>query len=603
MSKINKDITYRKFRGKLAAVMDLDYDLSCDFHTPETLRLKFETLHGIGFRRINIVAPPFLPDDFDYTWAGRTSFIAGEKWGGENHLAASRAEFDNPMRQAVELARQAGLEVHAIFKPYEGGGFFTIPAGHRLFPERTRIDCLSGGAGVSDFIASHPDWRVKRRNSGPDDSHLSVDRMDFSFLLDEMTLYKANGEIQAKYLSIPDADIAKLSDWQAELFVSKDNASYEKLDVVPVMKRKVCRVRITDPNGFTVLQRARCLEVILSGFDISYPFIAVRFSGAGRRLIIPCSMVKVKHGRKILRTTISPTFRYNPTMTDVFARKPPASGDFTQGGFEFAESCPNMWRDWNVFGIARGHEPYLRGSLCEAVKGVRDHWLKCIQTLFDYGCDGVDVRLPSHCSGIADFANYGYNREIIDKFQSHFGRLPGRSKRDFIRIMRIRGDFFLMFLRAARKLADKQNRELQIHLRHCLLFPSLGTGYHENGFWAMPKLLPDWKQLIQLSDTVILSDNLCDNHFSGEKINVELPAKQYAKQLGKQVWAYCYLQQGGSFNRRFLNEMAEDPNIDGLFLYEVVYNTRENDGILKVLSPDQIEVVSQNRSLFAELLD
>jgi glycosidase len=117
-------------------------------------------------------------------------------------------------------------------------------------------------------------------------------------------------------------------------------------------------------------------------------------------------MVKVKSARCILQATISPTFRYLPSLTREFEKNPPEPGDFKSCGFEFAETCQNDWRDWTVFGIARGKEPYVRGALCEAVPEVRQYWLDYIRTLLDYGCDGVDIRLLSHCSGIKDFTNY-----------------------------------------------------------------------------------------------------------------------------------------------------------------------------------------------------
>lgn len=590
-----------KFRRKLAAVMDLSYDLSCDFHTPETLRLKFEALRNIGFRQVNIVAPPFPPDNYDYTHAARSHFFPAE-WDRPNHHAASFAQFANPMRQAVEMAKNAGLEVHAIFKPYEGGGFFTIPVTHRLSPMRTQVPCLGGATSVADVIATHPDWRVKRRDSSPDDAHLPATRLEFTFLLDELTLVNANGDIRAEYPPISEAEVAKWPEWRAELLVSDDNATYAKLDVTPKIQREIKRIRIADPNGFTLLNSARCLVVTLTGFSISNPFLAVRFHGEGRRLLIPHSMVKAKHGGETLKTTTSPTFRYNPSHTDVFDVRPPIPGDITTCGFEFAETCPNGWRVWDEFGVARGHEPYLRGSLCEAVPGVHAHWLEQIQTLYDYGCEGVEIRLPSHCSGIADFANYGYNDEILEAFQRRFGRPPGKGKRDFLNVMRVRGDFFVMFLEDARSLADQRRRVLNVQLRDCMLRPSLGPSFHENGFWAMIRILPDWHRVVELSDTIILSDYLSDRHFHGDRSQLELPAKRYAKKLGKDVWGYCYLQQGGSFHREFLDEMANDPYVDGLFLYEVVYNTKEDDGILEVINPEKVRVVPKHQQLFKELL-
>jgi hypothetical protein len=456
---------------------------------------------------------------------------------------------------------------------------------------------------VADFIARHPHWRLQRRDSGPLDANRPVTSIECAFLLDELRLYRGNGEISADYSVISDRKLAGTEPWRAELYVSADNARYERLGTEPVIKREVRRIRVADPNNFTLIKSARCLVITLSGFRISAPFLAVDFYGGGHRLLlIPYSMVKAKSGRRLLATTISPTFRYQPSLTKEFKRHSPVPGDFRTCGFEFAEMCVTGWRDWPTFGLARGHEPYGRGCLCEAVPGVRRYWLERVRTLFDYGFDGVDIRLFSHCSGVPDYVNYGYNREILAEFRRRYGRDPGQGKHDFMKIMRVRGEFFLRFLEAAKKLAKRRRKAFQVHLRNCMCRPSFGALYHENGFWAMPKILPDWKRIVELSDAVIIGDNLCAHHFRGDKRRVALPIKRYAAKLGKEVWAYCFLQQGHSFNRPFLEDLAKDPHVHGLHLYEVVYNQREDDGIVEVISPVQVRIVPKHQALFDELL-
>lgn len=583
---------YTRFKGKIAPVMDLDYDLSCSFHTRETLRLKFQMLADRGFKSVSIVVPP---GNVDYTQAGRISFLPPED-NSENHLAESRAQFENPMKEAVAFAKQSGLRVNAIFKPYEGGGFFTIPVGHHLVPPRAQIACLGGGANVASFIADHPNWRLKRRDSVNDDSNLPVTSFEFSFLLDELK--------NPKYPGLADKDISSSAQWKAELYVSDDNARYVKIETSPAVIRKIKKIRIADPNNFTLMKSARCLIVTLSGFNITNKFMAVSFHGGSHRLLLnPHSMVKVKSGHRKLQATVSPTFRYQPSLTREFKKNPPIPADFKSCGFEFAETAPNDWRDWTVFGVARGREPYLRGSLCEAVPEVRGYWLDCIRTLIGYGCDGVDIRMLSHCSGISDFLNYGYNDELLEEFRNRFSRDPRCGRKDFLEIMRIRGDFFNNFLEDARNLLHSRGLTMQVHMRDCMCHPSLGTSYLENGFWAMPKILPDCAKVVELSDEIILSDNLCDDRVKGGRKRFSLPIKRLAARAGKKVWVYCYLQQGHSFNEKTLNDFARDPNVDGIHLYEVVYNKREDDGILEVVNPDEVRIVPKHKVLFEELLE
>ncbi len=592
-----KYMSYTRFKGKIAPVMDLDYDLSCSFHTRETLKRKFQLLAGCGFKSINIVAPP--PDNVDYTQAGRISFIPLKDEinnpMAENHLAESRAQIENPMKEAVAFAKQAGLKVNAIFKPYEGGGYFTIPAGHHLQPARSQVSCLGGAANVASFIAGHPDWRVKRKDSGKDDSKLPVTSIECTFLMDELK--------NPNYPAISDEELNSATQWQAELYVSDDNAGYARLETVPAISRKIKKIRVSDPNNFTLMKSARCLIVTLSGFSITNKFMAVNFYGGGHRLLLyPHSMMKAKSGRNVLQATASPTFRYQPSLTREFEKNPPEPGDFKSCGFEFAETCQNDWRDWTVFGIARGREPYLRGSLCEAVPEVRQYWLDCIRTLIDYGCDGVDIRLLSHCSGIKDFLNYGYNDEILEEFRRRFSRQPRHGEKDYLEIMRIRGDFFIRFLEDARELLHANGRTMQVHMRDAMCHTSMGTSCVENGFWAMPKILPDFKKVAELADKIILSDNLSDKSFSGKRKSFAIPIKRYAEKNGKKLWVYCYLQQGHAFNEKTLNELAEDSHVEGIYLYEVVYNKREDDGILEVVNPEDVRVVPKHKALFEELL-
>jgi len=577
--------------------MDLDYDLSCSFHTPLTLRKKFEALAALGFKSINIVVPP--PDNVDYTHAGRVSFLPEKN---SNRLAASRAGFTDPFRQAVAVAKQAGLRVCGILKPYEGGGVYTVPKGHHLLPGRSQTSCLGGETQVAAFIAKHPEWRLKRRDSGKDDVHLPVTSIELAFLIDKLPAAQSGGK---SYPALSAASALPAPQWQVEIFVSDDNGGYRKLKNKITVTREIKKIRIADANGFTLLPSARCLVMTISGFRINNRYMAVHFRGKGPRLLLmPQTMVTAKSGQRVLKTTASPTLRYNPSLTREFKKNPPKPADFKTCGFEYAWSWPGGygWWEWNLVGIARGYEPYIRGALCEAVPSVRRYWLKYLKYIIDCGCDGVDIRLPSHCSGIRDFFNYGYNREILAAFKCRFGRLPGRGRGDFIKIMRIRGQFFMEFLRDARKLLHKHGRTFQFHLRNCLCKPSLGLSYHENGPWFMPKILPDWKEIVRMSDRVILSDNLSERHCIGKRKNVALPIKRYAAKLGKKVWAYCYLQQGHSFNRKVLNDFAADPHIKGIYLYEVVYNKRENDGILEVVSPTRIMVVRKHRALFKELL-
>lgn len=589
----------KRFVDSLVPVMDLEYDLSCDVHTPATLARKFSLLASLGFQQVNIVIPP--PGQTDYTHAGRRHYQALER---DNHLVESESSFENPIRDAIALARQAGLAVHAIFKPYEGGGLFTIPREHRLQPPRSQVPCLGGATSVIPFIAEHPHWRLKRRPE-PSAGDQPITRITCQFLLDKLELWQSNGELKAAYEAIGDEQLPEPQGWLAKLYASDDNASYRRLADEPRLTQQVKRVPVRDANGFLRLGRARVLEVELSAFALTAPYHAVKLSHPDfRQVLIPASMVTAWAGDEPLPATVSPTYRYEPSHTDLWAEHPPTAGDFRSSGFEYGwgPMAGYDWREWDTFGIARGHEPYQRGVLCEAIPEVREYWLEELRRLISYGVSGIDIRLLSHASGALDFACYGFNEELRAAFRAKYGREPAVNPQDALAMMRVRGDFFLQFLSAARELLHAHGCSLQAHVRDCYCRPALDPDYHQLGFWAMPKVLPDWRRLLQIVDRVILSDNLSPRQFRGVRRLVEGPIKQVAKRLGKPVWCYLYLQQGGDFNDESLAELAADPAIDGIYLYEVVYNEREDDGILQVLAPDQVRVVPRHQERFQRLL-
>jgi hypothetical protein len=426
-------MTKHTFCGEMAPVLDLDYDLSCALHTQEILNRKIRLLSELGFKRIYIISPP--PDEPDYSHAVRLNVYPPEK---NNFLTQSRQNLEAPMEQAIRLAKEANLEVFGVFKPYEGGGAFTVPRGHHPLPARPTVECLGGVTGVSSFLAAHPELRVKRKplpeQGGP------VTELEFVFLLDELKLTTGDARTPAPhYQAVTEAELVSIPSPQFEIFTSEDNGTYQAQEFNPQVETRIEHRHLLDANGGQLFPSpSKCLVVTLSGLGIAQPFFAFKFKGEAKYFrTIPFSMVKAfSHGQPF-EVTVSPTVRSVPDMTQEYALKPPLPGDFQNCGFEFEEIGPSYWdagwREARLFGFARGREPYLRGSPCEACEEVRNFWLEQIERLLAMGCDGIDIRLMSHCSGITDFTNYGFNSELVEAYQEKHGvditSAPPRSHR------------------------------------------------------------------------------------------------------------------------------------------------------------------------------
>jgi hypothetical protein len=67
--------------------------------------------------------------------------------------------------------------------------------------------------------------------------------------------------------------------------------------------------------------------------------------------------------------------------------------------------------------------------------------------------------------------------------------------------------------------------------------PRLSAEFNELGFWAMPKILPDWKRSVELADEITLK------HYYHNRYRPEMGRriKDYAGSLGKRVWVHCVM--------------------------------------------------------------
>jgi hypothetical protein len=264
---------------------------------------------------------------------------------------------------------------------------------------------------------------------------------------------------------------------------------------------------------------------------------------------------------------------------DIFSDE---EADFKNVGFEFEELGPYYfdpgWKDSSIFAFAKGRLERQRGGLCEGYPEVRKHWLRQLTRFAEIGADGIEIRLQSHSSGVTDFTNYGFNAPIIEAYRNKFGLDTPLDSFDPIKMMRIRGEFLISFLEEAGKLLRKQDMKFLIQVHGFMERPSLDPTFHELGFWANPKVLPDWRNLVDLADEIVLKDY---NFGKYDPKNADA-IKNAVADTGKPFWIHCYLQQGHDWNQRFIQAVNADPLVAGILLYEVVWNKREKDGIIKV---------------------
>jgi hypothetical protein len=583
------------FSRDLAAVLDIDYDLECGPHTPELIAQKMQILAGLGFKRVQLVIPP--PGFPNYN---ASSIFLNDDPEAHFHLQ-SVLNVGDPVFHYINEAHKAGMKAFAVIKPYEGGGSYTLPHGRRPLIPRNCLEQLGGNAfGFDNFIARNPEMRVARRQI-PDYEALvskTIGRIELVFCLGQISQECAPG-VRKVFEDVTTVEPIE----NIKLWLSTDNGNYELFDSEFNVTESIEYRIIKDVNGKPLYREPKeCRVVEISGITVQNDYLAVSFDNPDEQhLMLPYSMISLfaVDGSEI-SSTVTSRVRTKPVITDDLTIC--GSGEFIDSGFEFQALdtiyCGNGWETGSVYGIARGKLRYMKGAHCEAYPEVRAYWLSQIEHLISLGADGVDIRLQCHSTGVVDFMNYGFNFPVIEKFREKYGREPDGSADDYLKMMRVRGEFFELFLQDAADLLSANGRGLQVHLQGCYEVPALDYSFNDSCFWAMPKILLDWKNVINIADEITLKDYNwgCYNRENAGGI------KDYAQKQGKPLWCICYLQQGWDLNPDFCGATEKDERIHGLQLYEVVCNkmphaaSQETSGIIGISPNGEIFVNERTKT-------
>ncbi|RXZ83700.1 hypothetical protein EBB07_04775 [Paenibacillaceae bacterium] len=597
----------RVFDKQVAPVIDIFPDLCGVPYHRQTVRNKLTLLKKLGFTRVYLVdAPPNYPQ-FSNPWLDLLD--PSNKAG--NYAVESILAMGDPVFEHIYEAHRLGMEAIVIMKPYEGGGGYTLPHGKGSTLRNRTLPCIGGErTGFDSFLTEHGNLRVGRKPI-PDYERLMrqpITRMVMTFPLNEV-IERTSPSGYITHPSQPDEVVGQYPMKQLHLWTSNDNGTYKRYDGNFTIEERIVLTTLTDANGHPLYDAPqRCREVTVDGLNIGPEFLYMAVTmDLEHKLIIPFSMIRLFSSDEELPVTVSPYARgrsssiseaessshpdpnsnldSNSDGHDSFIASMPlhcghsedALAAFKQSGFEFEWYGSGMWdAGWMsspCYGIARGKMKYLKGTLCEAYPEVREYWLDRVDKLLAMGADGIDLRLQNHSSMISDYANYGYNLPIVEAYEQEYGVNILKEEADPLKLMRIRGNFYMRFVEEAARLIHSHHKKLHLHVRESLIQPKLSSAFGELGFWAMPKILPDWERLVELADEVTMKDyNWGD--YSAARSSI---LKDRVSALGKPLWIHCYLAQGNDLNERFITELSKDARITGLLLYETGHNPYVNN--------------------------
>lgn len=581
----------------IAPVVDIFPQLAVGFHDQQRVDEEMRMLNELGFERVYFVlCNPGYPTFSNPILCLQPADVPGF----ENYSARSIEALVDPNRAYVEACHRHGMEAFAILKPYEGGGGATIPHGAQRLGASYRHKTIGGERiGFDTLLSRRPDLAVQRRPipGYAERVNQPVCEITLRFCLDKIEGEDKSGN-----------PLAATAPVRVHLFTSSDNGSYTRYDRELTVREKIESLVVRDANGFVLDENLRrCRVISLSGFEFESgtDYFAVVLECEDVLYTIPYSMITLHGAQGEIPSTVTPYIRQPGNSVE--KNKPPhervwgmeqipamalntesALAQIPEWGFEFDWYGSGFWGPgWNHacgYGIARGKLLTMKGTPCEGYPEVRNAWCDWVRDCIDMGFDGVDLRLQNHSGMVSDFAWFGYNAPLVERYREKFGINICDKDADPLELMAVRGEFFTEFVETAAKQLHSAGRKLQIHLRHCHEAPKLSSDFNELGFWAMPKVwLKDWKKLVDLADEITLKDY----HFSRYRPELAQQTKAYALKQGKRVWVHCYISQGGELNENYLRQVEEDSSVGGILLYEVAHSQKNehNVGLIEQYGP------------------
>lgn len=586
--------------GKMfAPVVDIMPQLR-GFHDYNKVREEMIFLKKLGFERVYFVlCQPGYPSFSDPT----LSVMPTDKGTGNQTLESILALGD-PNYVYLYEAQRLGMEAWAIIKPYESGTGFTIPHGASAPISRKQIETIGGQhIHFDNLISDNPGLRVQRKPQS--ETILNrikepIKSLEVAFCLDSIR-QKVSYDRYLEFDGLKDSEI-QVPD--IALWYSETNGRYIKYTGNVEVEPKFEYREVLDANGFSLAKEPkRFLVLTIKNFSLpkNYNYVAITLGRHQNFFTIPFSMIKAYTSSGEIPVTTGIHSR-SPMSAEEGSKSPeerewglekrPVKGKeaeklFMDWGFEFEFQGTGHWGDgWvssPLYGIAKGKRNYMGGTPCEAYPEVQEYWLEQVRRVVKMGFDGIDFRLQNHSGMVSDYVNYGYNKPIIKRYQEKYGVDVLKVEADPLKIMEIRGEYFLSFLEKAADIIHSSGKKMQVHLRHAHEEPVLSDEFNELGFWAMPKIKLDWKKAIDLADEVTIK------HYAHGDYRPSLGGsiKTYASDQGKRVWVHNYFTQGDGVNFDFLNAIDNDKRIGGVLLYEV------DGGILHTGFPDNKSIPNE----------
>ncbi len=344
---------------------------------------------------------------------------------------------------AVRAAHDLGMEIYAVYKPFDLAHNDTFPFGSPAVARYGMgMQSLSGEmfCGLRSMVPlAH--LRMKRRT---DDLPADLDRRVVR---------------RIRFTGL-DAAPTRLRPEHLRLAVSRDNGAYAPY-AGPL------QVMDSVENGRRVLT--------LDGLRIPEPFFVLETpfrdnAATLRNTLVDLAQVYDEEGRPVPFTygLISRADRYSHDVAadgrlDLWSELSRDGYCFNLPDFHAPER-PHIALDnrRGYLAFARGKEMYIAGALAPAYDAVHDFWLSHVRECLDAGVDGVDLRDAQHNRSLV-WEDYGFESPVIEEYLRRHGESdPARFDRE--KQVEILSDRYTDFYAKAARLIRSRGKRVQLHV-------------------------------------------------------------------------------------------------------------------------------------------
>lgn len=557
--------------GSRELVVDIAKEASSTAHTFETIQAMMDDYAGKGLKQI-CFRP--IPDTYAATGSCQGSVVCDPSVMTDQMHRTVHAVFD-PNLAFIQAAKRAGMRVTVLYSPYEGGGSVSIPEGSRAQFSFGEVQGIGGmSAFCSSAVAAAKDQLI-RSVYAENPSKVSKGKAAKLELVFAAEAFEDRISQNETMTVTPDGTLRPT----ARLWYSDRNVDYRPADDV-AQEVTIGRRMFTDANGRELGEK----DCIILTFDLSAysgkKYFAVTLENGAQFYTLPFSMIRLYDRDGGVLTSTQAAWTRNPnaealmeaeTVPDGYlwgsermpirVTDPVAEKTFRAWGFEFqygGTDWGNGWQNAFVYGVAVGAQNSVGGNLCEGFATVREYWLGQVDRFYARGADTVIITLQNSGGMVSDYRNFGYNYLYVKEFSKQYGVDITKDSFDYLKLMELRGSYFLEFLREVDRVAGERGRTWGMELFAAFESPVEDDNLNGLCHYRMPKIVFDWKTAVDLCDEVVIGDY----QWGGYRAEVAAGIRSYAAESGKKVTVRGYAMC--SVDGNWLSDALSDSRNSGV---------------------------------------